>query len=54
MLFASSSSGFGTIVALLIVGIGFMRMGKMLSGNKAVKGAVKDGALSILGRMFRK
>lgn len=54
MLFASSSSSFGNLVFLLLIGVGFMRMGKLLSGNGAVKGAVKDGALSILGRMFRK
>lgn len=54
MLFASSTGGLGTLIALLIIGVGFMRMGKMLSGNGAVKGAVKDGMLGILGRMFRK
>lgn len=54
MLFASSTGGLGTIIALLIIGVGFMRMGKMLSGNAPVKIAVKDGLLGILDRMFRK
>ena len=53
----SGERGFSMIevlVALLIIGVGFMRLGKLLSGNGAVKGAVKDGMLGILGRMFRK
>lgn len=54
MLFASSTSSFGNLVFLLLIGVGFMKMGKLLSGNGAVKGAVKDGMLGILGRMFRK
>lgn len=54
MLFASSNSGFGTLVVLLLLGVGYMRIGRMLSGNRAVKGAVKDGMLGILGRMIGK
>lgn len=54
MLFASFTGDFGTLAFLLLIGVGFMRMGRLLSGNGAVKGAVKDGMFNILGRMFRK
>ena len=54
MLFASDTGGLAPLIALIILGVGFMRMGKLFAGNKAVKGAVKDGMFSVLGRIFKK
>ncbi len=54
MIFASMSESFGSLIAMLILIVGFMRMGKFLAGNKAVKGAARDGLFSILGRIFKR
>ena len=54
MLFASLSESVGSLIAVIILTVGFMRMGKVLTGNKAVKGAARDGLLSVLGRIFKR
>src|SRR5579884_3507178 len=55
MLFAESSgSGIGTIIGVIILGLGLSKMSGWIKGSAPVRGAVKDGLLGVLGRMFKK
>lgn len=54
MLFASISEGVGSFIAILILIVGFMRMGRILTGNKVLKDTAKQGLFSIIGRIFKR
>lgn len=41
------------LVWLFIIFLGAKQMCKWVSGNKAVKGAAKDGLLNLFGRLFK-
>ena len=55
MLFAESSgSGIGTIIGVIVLALGLNKMCGWIGGSAPVRGALKDGLLGILGRMFKK
>ena len=55
MLFAETSEGnpFGFLILMFIVVMGIRQLSIWLGGNKQVGGAVKKGAIGILGRLFK-
>jgi hypothetical protein len=50
---ASESSSIGWIIVLLILVLGIRQWFIWLRGNQVVRGAAKQGALSVLKRLFK-
>lgn len=54
MLFADSTGDVRFIIFLIVMFVGARQWCIWLKGSPALRGAAKHGALSILGRMFKK
>jgi hypothetical protein len=54
LLAETSGSGIGTIIGVVVLALGLNKMSGWIKSSDPVRGALKDGLLGILGRMFKK
>lgn len=54
LLASSEPTGLGALLVLAVLALGAARIGRTISGSGAIKGAVKDGMLGLLGKLFRR
>jgi hypothetical protein len=54
MLFAQFSNNAHFIIFLVLMVVGFAKIGTWLKGNDAAKGVAKKGLLALIARLFGK
>jgi hypothetical protein len=54
MVFAAASGNFSFIIFLIVMIVGFAKMGSVIKNNDVLKGAAKKGLFSLIGGIFRK
>ena len=52
MLFAAFENNAHFIIFLILMVVGFGKIGSWIKSNAALKGAAKKGLIAVIGRMF--